>query len=72
MATLQNWFLSEGYLARKGYLTSVTQLENNMPELVPTYHQLLQLAGGGDLGSKVSHYVLPTGIYVSMFTGCLD
>lgn len=48
----KNWFLSEGYLARKGYLTSVTQLERCMPELMPTYQQLVELAGGGDLESR--------------------
>lgn len=48
----KNWFLSEGYLARKGYLTSVTQLEKYMPELVPVYQLLLNLVGGGDLESR--------------------
>jgi len=48
----KSWFLSEGYLARKGYLTSVSQLENCMPEIVPIYQRLTDLAGGGDLESR--------------------
>lgn len=48
----KNWFLSEGYLARKGYLTSVTMLEQHMPELLPVYQQLVSLTGGGDLEAR--------------------
>ncbi|MDH4058444.1 MAG: C45 family autoproteolytic acyltransferase/hydrolase [Cyclobacteriaceae bacterium] len=48
----KNWFLSEGYFARKGYLTSVTMLEQHMPELLPTYKQLLSLTSGGDLEAR--------------------
>lgn len=56
----KNWFLSEGYLARKGYLTSVSELQNNMPELMPVYEQLLSLVGGGDLeGRFLSMYTPP-------------
>ncbi|HCR53019.1 MAG TPA: hypothetical protein DIW27_01290 [Cytophagales bacterium] len=48
----RNWFLSEGYLARKGYLTSTTEFERHMPELIPIYEQLVALAGGGDLEGR--------------------
>lgn len=48
----KSWFLSEGYLARKGYLTSVSMLEHHMPELMPIYHQLLSLTGGTDLEAR--------------------
>lgn len=54
------WFLSEGYMARKGYLTSYTEFQQNMPELVPVYEQLIALAGGGDLESRfLSMYCPP-------------
>ncbi len=54
------WFLSEGYMARKGYLTSYTEFQRQMPELVPVYEQLIALAGGGDLESRfLSMYCPP-------------
>ncbi len=48
----KSWFLSEGYLARKGYLTSYCELQRHMPELIPVYEQLLELTGGGDLEAR--------------------
>ena len=56
----KNWFLSEGYLARKGYLTSYSELQKHMPEIVPLYDELVNLAGGGDLeGRFLSMYSPP-------------
>lgn len=56
----RSWFLSEGYLARKGYLTSVSRLQHDMPELMPIYEQLLGFAGGGDLEARfLSMYCPP-------------
>ena len=48
----KKWFLSEGYRARPGYLSSYSELEKHMPELVPIYDQLAYLAGGGDLEAR--------------------
>src|SRR5690349_5975321 len=48
----QQWFLSEGALARPGYITSRKQLEQHMPELLPIYERLIELAGGGDLAAR--------------------
>ncbi|MEQ8361689.1 MAG: C45 family peptidase [Cyclobacteriaceae bacterium] len=54
------WFLSDGYMARKGYLTSYSEFQNHMPELVPFYEKLIELAGGGDLESRfLSMYCPP-------------
>lgn len=56
----KTWFLSEGYLARKGYLTSYSELSRHMPELVPVYEQLAALSGGGDLEARfLSMYCPP-------------
>lgn len=56
----KTWFLSDGYLARKGYLTSFTALQRHMPELVPLYEQLVELAGGGDFEARfLSMYCPP-------------
>ncbi|MFZ1806290.1 MAG: C45 family peptidase [Cyclobacteriaceae bacterium] len=54
------WFLSDGYMARKGYLTCYTEFKKHMPELLPFYEQLIELAGGGDLESRfLSMYCPP-------------
>lgn len=48
----ERWFLSEGYMARKGYQTSVAALKMHMPELLPIYEELTELAGGNDLKAR--------------------
>lgn len=56
----QKWFLMEGPSARPGYLTSSAALEKFMPELMPIYHQLCTLVGGGDLKARyLSMYCPP-------------
>lgn len=54
------WFLSEGYLKRPGYLTSFTEFERFMPELLPAYEQLCQAVGGDDIKARfLSMYCPP-------------
>lgn len=48
----RRWFLSEGIAERPLYLSSRKALEQHMPELLPTYDQLVELAGGGDLAAR--------------------
>jgi predicted choloylglycine hydrolase len=48
----KEWFLSEGHLARPGYVTSAKNLRKHMPELAPIYERLVELAGGGDLSAR--------------------
>jgi predicted choloylglycine hydrolase len=48
----RDWFLSEGELARTSYAESLRALRTHMPELVPTYEALCELAGGGDLEAR--------------------
>ncbi|MFY0671761.1 MAG: hypothetical protein JXQ87_00070 [Bacteroidia bacterium] len=48
----QKWYLSEGYTARPGYLSCFEALSEHMPELVPTYELLCELAGGHDLPAR--------------------
>lgn len=56
----KTWYLSEGYMARPGYLTSHEALETHMPELLPVYYQLCELAGGSDLAARfLSLYIPP-------------
>jgi predicted choloylglycine hydrolase len=45
----ERWFLSDGDHARPRYLSSLRALREHMPELVPTYERLVELAGNTDL-----------------------
>ncbi len=49
----RRWFLQEGEEARPSYATSVRMLRAHMPELMPVYERLVDLAGGGDLASRM-------------------
>lgn len=60
------WFLKEGDAARPSYLASLRALRNYMPELVPTYERLVELAGGGDLPARLLSLYKPT----PYLTGC--
>jgi predicted choloylglycine hydrolase len=56
----KHWFLSEGHTTRPGYLTSINALRKHMPELMPFYEQLCELAGGSDIASRyLSMYCPP-------------
>jgi predicted choloylglycine hydrolase len=48
----RKWFLSEGLVARPGYVSSRNQLRLHMPELMPIYRALCALSGGGDLEAR--------------------
>jgi predicted choloylglycine hydrolase len=47
------WFLKEGERARASYAESRKMLSEHMPELVPVYERLCELAGGGDLEARL-------------------
>ncbi|HEY6567259.1 MAG TPA: C45 family peptidase [Actinomycetota bacterium] len=49
----REWFLRDGEQARPSYATSVRMLRAHMPELIPTYERLVELAGGGDLAARM-------------------
>ena len=49
----REWFLSEGEEPRANWLTSVEHLREHMPELIPVYDTLCELAGGGDLQARL-------------------
>jgi predicted choloylglycine hydrolase len=46
------WWLREGAEARPGYLDSVKALKTHMPEMLPIYEQLCELAGGSDHAAR--------------------
>lgn len=62
----QAWFLKEGDSARPGYLTCIAALREHMPELVPTYERLVDLAGGSDQAARFLSLYCPT----PYLTGC--
>lgn len=56
----REWWLSEGVLARPTYLESRKALETHMPELIPVYDTLAELAGGSDEAARfLSGYCPP-------------
>jgi len=48
----RRWFLSEGAEARPLYLSARLALKRYMPELMPTYDRLVELAGGSDVAAR--------------------
>lgn len=62
----RDWFLSEGEAARSSYAASLRALQHHMPELVPTYRQVCELAGGGDLEARFLAMFAPP----SYLSGC--
>ena len=55
----KNWFLIQGDAARPGYGESLKQLKLHMPELVPTYRTLTDLAGGSDSAARLLSLYCP-------------
>jgi predicted choloylglycine hydrolase len=53
------WFLRHGEAARPSYADSARMLHAHMPELVPTWERLVELAGGGDLAARMLAMVNP-------------
>jgi len=48
----RRWYLREGIEERPTYLECRRALKRHMPELVPTWERLAELAGGGDLEAR--------------------
>ena len=55
----ERWFLKDGDAARPGYLTCRTALREYMPELVPMWERLTDLAGGGDRQARLLSLYCP-------------
>jgi predicted choloylglycine hydrolase len=53
------WFLQEGEAARASYSASIRMLQTHLPEIVPVYERLVDLAGGGDLAARLLSMVQP-------------
>jgi len=55
----RKWWLAEGDGMRAPYLESRRALQTHMPEIVPLYDQLCELAGGGDQASRFLSFYCP-------------
>lgn len=53
------WWLREGAEARPGYWDSLKALKAHMPEILPLYERLCELAGGGDHASRFLSFYCP-------------
>ncbi len=62
----RGWFLREGDAARPSFAEASRALRRYMPELVPTYERLVDLAGGGDGVARLLALWCPT----PYLTGC--
>ena len=65
----RGWYLREGDAARAGYRECRDALARHMPELVPTYERLVELAGGGDLAARLLSLWRPPGFIVGCSQG---
>ena len=62
----RDWFLRFGERDRPTYLESIRALKRHMPEMMPVYEQMVDLAGGGDRAARfLAQYCPPP-----LFRGC--
>ena len=62
----RRWFLRDGEGDRPTYLQSLQAIRQHMPEFLPTYETLVELAGGGDHAARfLAQYCPPP-----LFRGC--
>jgi len=62
----QRWWLRDGADTRPTYWEGYKALKEHMPEIVPLYDELCDLAGGGDFASRFLAYYCPP----PYLTGC--
>jgi predicted choloylglycine hydrolase len=53
------WWLKEGETARETYAVGLRALRTHMPEMVPLYEELCELAGGGDHAARFLSFYTP-------------
>ncbi|MEQ8395829.1 C45 family peptidase [Thalassobaculum sp.] len=62
----RSWYLQDGVEARPSYFECRQALRTHMPELVPVWERLVDLAGGGDLPARLLSLYDPP----AYLTGC--
>ena len=63
------WYLKDGGASRPDLDTCRRALARHMPELVPTYERLVELAGGDELAARVLSLYRPPGFVVGCSQG---
>jgi predicted choloylglycine hydrolase len=63
------WYLKDGGAGRPGLETCRRALARHMPELVPTYERLVELAGGDELAARLLSLYRPPGFVVGCSQG---
>jgi len=48
----RDWFMRFGERERPTYLESIRALKRHMPQIIPVYEQMVDLAGGGDRAAR--------------------
>jgi predicted choloylglycine hydrolase len=61
----ERWFLRDGDSARPRYLSSLRALRTHMPELVPTYERLVELAGDSDTIARFLSSFCPPSYFIA-------
>jgi predicted choloylglycine hydrolase len=56
----QSWFLREGDARRPGYMSCRRAITAHLPELLPMWERLTELAGGGDQAARMLSLYCPT------------
>jgi len=64
--TYRAWYLRDGEATRPDLATCRRALARHMPELMPTYERLVELAGGDELAARMLSLYAPPGF----ITGC--
>jgi predicted choloylglycine hydrolase len=65
----ERWYLQQGEAARPSLETCRAALERHMPELVPTYERLVELADGDELTARMLSLYRPPGFVVGCSQG---
>jgi predicted choloylglycine hydrolase len=65
----RSWYLQDGDAARPSYGACRDALARHMPELVPVYERLVELAGGGDLAARLLSLYRPPAFIVGCSQG---
>ena len=66
----ERWFGSQGDAARPSYATGLRMLRRHLPELLPTYERLVELAGGSDRAARFLSLYNPPPFYSGCSQAC--
>lgn len=67
--TYRAWYLQDGDTPRPTYAACRRALKTHMPELMPVYERLVELAGGGDMAARLLSLYRPPGFIVGCSQG---